>query len=98
MAQATTELTGRVEAIARYLGAMFPAAGFERYEDANAIGFRFIGAPHASVEFERQWLALLPSNADSLAQELHLNRVCAEINDTPTTQRVIFGSAGVRRV
>jgi len=97
MPQATTDFSGRTEALARYLGAMFPTAGIERYENANCVGFRFIGAPHASVEFEREWLAALPANADAIAQEMHLNRVCAEINDTPETQCVIFGSAGVRR-
>ncbi|HKU68633.1 MAG TPA: hypothetical protein VJP85_12725 [Candidatus Baltobacteraceae bacterium] len=97
MANATIDYAGRVEALARYLGAMFPTAGIERYEDSNVVGFRFIGAPHASVEFEREWLASLPANADVVAEEMHLHHVCAEINDTPETQRVIFGSAGVRR-
>ena len=97
MAQATIDFTARAEALARYLGAMFPTAGIERYENAECVGFRFIGAPHANVEFERDWLSGLPANADAIAQEMHLNRVCAEINDTPQTQRVIFGSAGVRR-
>jgi hypothetical protein len=97
MAQATIDFTGRTEALARYLGAMFPTAGIERYENTDCVGFRFIGAPHASVEFERGWLASLPANADAIAEEMHMHHVCAEINDTPETQRIIFGSAGVRR-
>jgi hypothetical protein len=78
---------------------MYPTVGIERYEDGgrNAVGFRFIGAPHASVEFEREWLASLPSNADDLTQEMHLHHVCSEINQTPASGRVIFGAAGVRR-
>jgi hypothetical protein len=97
MAQATIDFTGRIEALARYLGAMFPTAGIERYDDGEIVGFRFIGAPHAGVEFERAWLASLPANADAIAEEMHLHHVCAEINDTPASGRVIFGSAGVRR-
>lgn len=99
MAEATVDFVGRVEALARYLGAMFPTTGIERYEDADrrVVGFRFIGAPHASVEFEREWIGSLPANADAIAEEMHLHHVCGEINDTPPSQRVIFGSAGLRR-
>jgi hypothetical protein len=99
MAEITIDFVPRIEALARYLGAMFPTAGIERYEDSgrNVVGFRFIGAPHAGVEFEREWVAALPANADAIAEEMHLHHVCAEINDTPASGRVVFGSAGVRR-
>jgi hypothetical protein len=97
MAEVTTDFVPRIEALARYLGAMFPTAGIERYEAQQVVGFRFIGAPHAGVEFEREWLASLPANADAIAEEMHLHHVCAEINDTPVNGLVIFGSTGVRR-
>ncbi len=99
MAQTTTDLANRVEAVARYLGACYPALSFERYEDRerNVIGFRFSGDGHAAVEFERDWLDALPPSEGAIAQELHLQHVCAELNESLPTQRAIFGSAGVRR-
>lgn len=97
MAQ-TIDLITRTEGLAQYLGAMYPTASIERYEDEsrNVVGFHFTGAPHADAEFERAWLASL--TAEELAQEMHLHHVCAEINDTPGDQRVIFGASGVRRI
>ena len=99
MAQATIDLAGRIEAVARYLGACYPTLSVDRYEDTtrNVVGFRMLGDSHAAVEFEREWLATLPSSEGGIAQELHLRHVCAELNETPPTQRVIFGSAGIRR-
>lgn len=99
MQQATIDLTGRIEALARYLGATFPTGSVERYEDSarNTVGFRFIGSPHACVEFERDWLAQLPSDANAVAQEMHLRHVCAEINAAPASGRVIFSASGVRQ-
>lgn len=97
MCAATIDLTARVEAIAQYLGETYPTISIERYEDLarNVVGFRFSGEGHARAEFERDWLGSLP--VDAVAQEMHLQHVCAELNETQPTQRVIFGSAGVRR-
>jgi len=97
MAQ-TIDMTVRSEGVAQYLGAMFPSASITRYEDQarGVIGFHFTGAPHADAEFEREWLASL--STDEVAREMHLHHVCAEINDTPVNQRVIFGASGVRRM
>lgn len=99
MAQATIDVAGRVEAVARYLGACYPTLSIERYEDRDrdTVGFRFSGDSHAPVEFERAWLASLPPSEGGIAQELHLQHVCAELNETPPARRVIFGSAGMRR-
>lgn len=96
MAQAVDIMT-RTEGVAEYLGAMYPAASITRYEDdaRGVVGFHFTGAPHADAEFERGWLASLAS--DEVAQEMHLHHVCAEINDTPIDQRIVFGSAGIQR-
>ena len=96
MAQAIDIIT-RTEGVAQYLGAMYPTASITRYEDTarDVVGFHFTGAPHADAEFERGWLASLSS--DEVAQEMHLHHVCAEINDTPAGQRIIFGASGVRR-
>lgn len=96
MAQ-TVDIITRTEGIAQYLGAMYPTASITRYEDEtrDVIGFHFTGAPHADAEFERAWLASL--TADQVAQEMHLHHVCAEINDTPPDQRVVFGASGLRR-
>ena len=99
MAQATIDLAGRVEAVARYLGACYPTLSIERYEDRarDVVGFRFSGDSHAAVEFEREWLGTLPPSEGGIAQELHLQHVCAELNESQPKQRVIFGSAGIRR-
>lgn len=96
MAQ-TIDMVTRIEGVAQYFGATYPTASIARYEDEarGVVGFHFTGAPHADAEFERAWLASLPS--DGLAQEMHLRHVCAEINDTPLDQRVVFGVSGVRR-
>lgn len=93
----TIDIITRTEGIAEYLGAMYPTASITRYEDEgrDVVGFHFTGAPHSDAEFERAWVASLPS--DEVAQEMHLHHVCGEINDTPLNQRVIFGSAGIRR-
>lgn len=93
----TIDVSTRIEGIAQYLGAMYPTASITRYEDGaqDAVGFHFIGAPHADAEFERGWVTSLATG--EVAQELHLRHVCAEINDTPPDQRVIFGPSGVRR-
>ena len=98
MAQ-TIDIHGRIEGIARYLGATYPTGSIDRYEDGgrDIVGFRFIGSPHADVEFERGWLERLPSDENGVAQEMHLRHVCAEINETPLGQRVVFSEAGVRR-
>jgi hypothetical protein len=98
MAQ-TIDIHGRIEGIARYLGATYPTGSIDRYEDdgRNIVGFRFIGAPHADVEFERSWLATLPADENGVAQEMHLHHVCAEINETPLGQCVVFSESGVRR-
>lgn len=97
MAQ-TIDIVTRIEGVAQYLGATYPSASITRYEDEtrDVIGFRFTGAPHADAEFERDWLTSLAN--DQVAQEMHLHHVCAEINDTPLGERVIFSAAGVRRV
>lgn len=96
MAQ-TIDIITRIEGIAEYLGAMYPTASITRYDDEarDAVGFHFTGAPHADAEFERGWLVSLAT--DEVVQEMHLHHVCAEINDTPLDQRVIFGAAGARR-
>ncbi|HET9095880.1 MAG TPA: hypothetical protein VFN37_04410 [Candidatus Baltobacteraceae bacterium] len=96
MAQ-TIDFTTRIEGIAQYLGAMYPTASITRYEDdaRDAVGFHFTGAPHADAEFERGWVTSLAT--DEVVQEMHLHHVCAEINDTPSDQRVIFGASGVLR-
>lgn len=96
MAQ-TIDLLTRTEGVAQYLGAMYPTASITRYENEqrDIVGFHFTGAPHPDAEFERRWLASL--TADEVAQEMHLHHVCAEINDTPLDQRVIFGASGARR-
>ncbi|HLI97681.1 MAG TPA: hypothetical protein VKT72_16545 [Candidatus Baltobacteraceae bacterium] len=93
----TIDIVARTEGIAQYLGAMYPTASITRYEDESrgVVGFHFTGAPHADAEFEREWLATVAS--DEVAQEMHLHHVCAEINDTPLNQRVIFGAIGIRR-
>ncbi len=98
MAQ-TIDINSRVEGIARYLGATFPTGSIDRYEDndRDVVGFRFIGAPHADIEFERGWLASLPSDENGVAQEMHLRHVCAEVNETPLGQRVVFSETGMRR-
>lgn len=98
MAQ-TVDIHSRIEGIARYLGATFPTGSIDRYEDdgRDIVGFRFIGAPHADIEFERAWLASLPSDENGVAQEMHLRHVCAEVNETPLGQRVVFTDSGVRR-
>ncbi len=98
MAQ-TIDIHSRIEGIARYLGATFPTGSIDRYEDdsRDVVGFRFIGAPHADVEFERRWLLTLPSDENGVAQEMHLHHVCAEINETSATERVVFAEQGVRR-
>lgn len=98
MAQ-TVDVHNRIEGIARYLGSTFPTGSIDRYEDESrgVVGFRFIGAPHADVEFERGWLATLPSDEGGVAQEMHLHHVCAEINETPLGERVVFAEQGVRR-
>jgi|SRR5579884_91252 len=98
MAQ-TLDIHGRIEGIARYLGATYPTGSIDRYEDEgrDVVGFRFIGAPHADVEFERGWLATLPGDENGVAQEMHLHHVCAEINETPLGHRVVFSQSGVRR-
>lgn len=90
---------GRIEGVAQYLGATYPTGGIERYMDStrNIIGFHFVGAPHADVEFDREWLSSLPPDANDIAQEMHLRHVCSEINETPFDERVIFGRAGIRR-
>lgn len=98
MAQ-TIDIHSRIEGIARYLGATYPTGSIDRYEDNDrgVVGFRFIGAPHADIEFERGWLTSLPSDENGVAQEMHLRHVCAEVNETPLGQCVIFSEAGVRR-
>lgn len=98
MAQAVVD-GARIEGVARYLGATYPTGGIERYMDSarHVIGFHFVGAPHADVEFDSDWLSTLPSDPNNIAQEMHLRHVCAEINETPYGQRVIFGAAGIRR-
>jgi hypothetical protein len=95
----TLDITSRIEGIARYLGATYPTGSINRYEDEGrgVVGFRFIGAPHADVEFERGWLERLPGDENGVAQEMHLHHVCAEINETPLAQRVVFAEKGVRR-
>lgn len=95
----TMDINGRIEGVARYLGATFPAGSLDRYEDEgrNVVGFHFRGAPHADVEFERGWLASLPGDANGIAQEMHLHHVCAEINETHLGQCVVFTGGGVRR-
>jgi hypothetical protein len=99
MAQTTVDIGARIEGVARYLGATYPTAGIERYEDSarSIVGFHFVGAPHADVEFEREWLTSLPSDVNGIAQELHLQHASAEINDTPQHQRVVFAGSGIRR-
>jgi hypothetical protein len=98
MAQ-TIDIQSRVECIARYLGDTYPTGSIDRYEDQQRgiVGFRFIGSPHAHVEFEREWLTSLPGDANGVAQEMHLRHVGAEINETPIDSRVIFAAAGIRR-
>lgn len=93
----TIDLMTRTEGVAQYLGAMYPTASIVRYENdaRDVVGFHFTGAPHADAEFERAWLASL--TPDQVAQEMHLHHVCAEINDTPPDQRVIFGPSSARR-
>lgn len=96
MAQ-TIDITTRIEGVAQYLGETYPTASVARYEDAarDVVGFHFTGAPHADAEFEREWLASLAP--DEVAQEMHLHHVCAEINQTPLDQAVVFGRHGIRR-
>jgi hypothetical protein len=95
----TIEITSRIEGVAQYLGATYPTGSIDRYEDGDrdVVGFRFIGAPHGNVEFERGWLVSLPRDANGVAQEMHLRHVGAEINETEPGFRVIFAAEGVRR-
>jgi len=97
--QQTGDISARIEGIARYLGATYPTVSIDRYEDSTreVVGFRFVGSPHANVEFERAWLVSLPPDENGVAQEMHLHHVCGEINETSPRQRVIFGTLGVRR-
>ena len=99
MIHQTSEITGRVEKIARYLGHSFPTRGIDRYEDdaRKVIGFRFIGAPQGNVEFDLSWIETLPADEDGVAHAMHLRHVCSEINDTAPGQRVIFSAEGMRR-
>ena len=98
MAQ-TLDIGSRIEGIARYLGATYPTGSIDRYTDdsRDIVGFRFIGAPRADVEFARKWLESLPADEGGVAQEMHLRHVCAEINETAAGDRVIFTADAVRR-
>ena len=93
------ELQTRIEGVARYLGATYPTGSINRYEDETRgiVGFRFLGAPHADVEFDSEWLATLPNNEDGVAQEMHLHHVASEINEARIGERVVFTTKGVRR-
>jgi hypothetical protein len=99
MMQQNVDIAVRVEGIARYLGHSFPTRSTDRYEDEPraVIGFRFIGAPHGNVEFDRTWLVSLPSDENGVAEVMHLRHVCAEINETQPGERVIFTADEVRR-
>jgi hypothetical protein len=99
MVHGSIDVSGRIEGIARYLGRTYPTVGIERYEDytRGIVGFRFVGSPHAAVEFERGMIASLPGDENGVAQELHLMHVASEINLTPSAQRVVFAESGVRR-
>jgi hypothetical protein len=97
--QQSVDLGSRIEHIARYLGATYPTESFERYEDdaRGIVGFRFNGSPYGNVEFERDWLTVLPSDENGIAQEMHLRHVCSEIIATAPNQRVIFAREEIRR-
>lgn len=98
MAQ-TLDIAGRVEGLARYLGATYPTGSIDRYVDdsRDVVGFHFIGAPRPDVEFSRGWIQTLPSDEGGVAQEMHLRHVCAEINETPAGTRIVFTAQAIRR-
>jgi hypothetical protein len=93
------DVNAQAEAVARYLGDMFPTLCIDRYRDSarGIVGFRFIGAAHGNIEFSDGFLATLAASPGVIAHELHLRQAGAEINATEPGQRIIFFAEEVRR-
>jgi hypothetical protein len=93
------DLQPRTEAVARYLGAMFPTQCIDRYRDDDrcVVGFRFIGNARGNIEFSDDFLTEVAETPDGIAHELHLRAAGAEINATEPGQRLIFTARNVRR-
>jgi hypothetical protein len=99
MERQVTDTKAQAEAVARYLGDMFPNLCIDRYRDAErgVVGFRFIGAAHGNIEFSDEFLRMLEATPGVIAHELHLRQAGAEINATEPGQRIIFSAQEVRR-
>jgi hypothetical protein len=91
MQTTSIDLQARIEAIARYLGQMFPSEAAQRYEDhdRHVVGFHFRGGWHGDIEFTEEYLLSLPPTEAGIAHELHLRHLGAEITTSQTRERIL---------
>jgi hypothetical protein len=91
MESTSIDLQARIEAIARYLGQMFPSEAAQRYEDheRHVVGFHFRGGWHGDIEFTEEYVSSLPPNEAGIAHELHLRHIAAEITTSHARERIL---------
>jgi hypothetical protein len=97
MQTTSIDLQARIEAIARYLGQMFPTQAAQRYEDhdRHIVGFHFRGGWHGDIEFADDYVATLPPTDAGIAHELHLRHIGAEITASHAQERIIVTTHSV---
>jgi hypothetical protein len=98
MQTTSIDLQSRVEAIARYLGQMFPSEAAQRYEDhdRHVVGFHFRGGWHGDIEFAEDYLTSLPPDEAGIAHELHLRHLGSEITTSNARERIVVTADSLR--